>query len=784
MHQLPAAFKALTAYDQFIIWDKRNKKPIDPNTGRPCDHLTPTAWMNAKIAITWTQRIPGYGAGFVFTRDDPFWFKDLDKCFKNGAWSEHAVMICNALSGCAIEVSQSGTGLHIIGTGVAPPHGCKNLIFGTEFYTEGRYAALTGIHAIGDAGHNPGPQVLNWLVANYFPQKVSNKQQFNWTDKSIEGYNGPTNDETLIKRMLASKSGTAIFGGKASIQALWAANPAALGQTYPDIGGRAFDWSSADAALCSHLAFWTGKNCSRIDRIFRLSALNREKWKDREDYRYRTIEHAVSNCKKVYSKTKPTTPVAQITDTGTTQPTDDEPRYKTGLQLMSIEQQVKFFKGCVYVANSHNVFLPNGTFAKPSAFKVIYGGYIFSLDLLNDKNTTNAFEAFTESQGVAHKKADLAVFRPLDPSGQVFEHEGLKLLNTYVPIETKRVKGNPAPFFDLIYKLFPIKHDRDIVLSYMVACVQFPGVKFQWCLLIQGMEGNGKSFLSTAVSHAIGIRYTHKPMARNISNHFNAWIVGKLFVNIEEIYVSNNQEKIDALKPIITDSRIPVTPKGIDQVTGDNFANLICNTNYKDGIRKTRTDRRWCVFYTPQQNPGDLERDKLGDTYFPNLFKWANYQDGWAIITDFLKSYVIPDELNPKNVPQAPVTSSTEQAFYESMGREEQEIIEATKEGRPGFNGGWISSMALTRLLKELNIKMPQNKRITMLHELGYEPHPGLRDGRVNNFISIDRGRPRLYIKTGSLYCNLKTQSEIIQHYVDCQSQMMEAKAKETFVKN
>lgn len=39
--------------------------------------------------------------------------------------------------------------------------------------------------------------------------------------------------------------------------------------------------SEADAALCAMLAFWTGGNVARVERLFRLSALFRDKWNER-----------------------------------------------------------------------------------------------------------------------------------------------------------------------------------------------------------------------------------------------------------------------------------------------------------------------------------------------------------------------------------------------------------------------------------------------------------------------------------------------------------------------
>lgn len=37
------------------------------------------------------------------------------------------------------------------------------------------------------------------------------------------------------------------------------------------------------------------------------------------------------------------------------------------------------------------------------------------------------------------------------------------------------------------------------------------------------------------------------------------------------------------------------------QVMRDCYANFIFNSNYKDAVRKTENDRRYCVFYCKQQ---------------------------------------------------------------------------------------------------------------------------------------------------------------------------------------
>lgn len=63
------------------------------------------------------------------------------------------------------------------------------------------------------------------------------------------------------------------------------------------------DHSRSDLALCSKLAFWTGGDRQRIDALFRKSGLMRDKW-DRDDYRKRTIDKALSGQTDFYDADK------------------------------------------------------------------------------------------------------------------------------------------------------------------------------------------------------------------------------------------------------------------------------------------------------------------------------------------------------------------------------------------------------------------------------------------------------------------------------------------------
>lgn len=779
MRELPAPLAPMGAYRQFIVYlsqpsrtrhGKTDKFPCDFRTGKVANAHDAQIWTDAQTAIAYAAHFGGsYGVGFVFTDSDPFWFLDIDGCLQpDGQWSTLAVGMCQAFAGAAIEVSQSGQGLHIFGTGRPPAHGCKNEALHLEFYHAGRFVALTGTGAVGNAAADFS-HMLPGLVAQYFPPDAAQALEQDWTTEPCPEWRGPADDEELLRRMLRSQSTASAFGGRASFADLWTGNVEALAKAYPD-EARAYDASSADAALAQHLAFWTGRNCERMRQLMERSALARDKW-EREDYLPRTILGAVGRQFEVLTDKLPE-PLAGAPDAPFPSGTNDEPPRPSVVQgstFVGIEEQLELFKGCVYVRDLHKVLVPGGMLLKPDQFKVHFGGYSFPMDISNERTSRDAWEAFTQSQATRCPRADSACFRPDMAPGAIIERGGQKQVNTYWPVEVPRKVGDAGPFLDHLRRVLPDERDRLILLSYMAACVQHKGVKFQWAPLLQGVEGNGKTLFTRCVAEAVGRRYVHWPKASKLAAQFNSWMVGKVFYGVEDIYVSDSRaEVIEELKPMITGGDgLEIEGKGVDQISADICGNFMLNSNHKDAVRKTLNDRRYCMLFSAQQQAEDLVRDGMIGEYFPQLYDWLK-ADGYAIVSELLHTFPIPDDFNPATKCQrAPTTSSTAEAIAASTEGIEQEIAEAIGQGLPGFCGGWVSSIQLDRLLERLGVgrRVTHSKRREMLHVMGYEWHPALPDGRVNNLVLPDGGKPRLFVHKDSPARHVQGAAEAAKAY-------------------
>lgn len=785
--QLPAAFASLAGYRRFVTYEtypdpdrpgKTIKRPTDVKTGHYCKVNDPAHHYGYDEAAA-----TGRPIGFVFHEADGFWFLDIDGALQEtpgGAqWSGLAASLCTRLAGAAVEVSQSGKGLHLIGRGTVPEHSCKNIPLGLELYTHERFVALTGLQATGDAGLDLSA-AIGAVAAEMFPPNPHGEIT-GWTGEPVEEWSGPTDDNDLIKIALGSGKNTAsaAFGDRhVTFEDLWTANEDALCKRWPsDKGG--YDASQADAALASHLAFWTGKDCERIRRLMLRSALVRGKWEDRPEWLDTTIMRAASvvkNVAKARSGNSPSSEAAAASGIALR---------SAGQEYMSATDQLEFFKDCVYIVDQHRVWIPaTGDLLDKARFDVVYGGHVFPLDGQNDKVSDSAFDAFTRSRIFAAPRAMTTCFRPEHPAGAILQEDGRTLVNTYIPIETKRVAGDATPFLNHLRKLLPDERDRTVLLHYMASMRQNPGAKFQWWPVIQGAEGNGKTLLDRVMSFAIGHRYSHlvnpEAMAKT-GNQFNSWTTGNLYLGIEEIYVGpHRREFLDSFKATVTNDRVPSERKGGDQTTGDNRINGMLFTNHKEAVPVNVDSRRYSIFYTAQQSFADILEAGMGGDYFPDLYDWLygrrkyeqlgpNY--GMAVVNDMLATYPLQAEFDPAQLcVRAPATTSTSLALRMSLGKAEQEILEAVEEGRPGFAGGWISSIALARLLDQVRANVPHTKRRAMLQAIGYDYHPGLIDGRVNNTVAPDNGKPRLFVTLGHLSCNLTDPSAIAKAYTAAQN--------------
>lgn len=261
---------------------RKTKVPYNPTTGRRAASNDMNTFDPLSVAVQAADQYDGLGVGIFGTLGAI----DIDHCLTNNAPSELAKDIVQTMN-TYTEISPSGEGLRLLFW--VPPgfqydterYYINNQKAGLEVYIAGatqKYVTVTGnVWGFDQMAERSGELVT---VLEKYMVRPQVKQAATVREPCA------LDDLALIQRAQNAKNGT-------TFSRLWAG----------DITGYK-SHSEADIALCNMLAFWTGKDPGQMDRLFRQSALMREKWDRKQSgstYGALTIQNAVQQCREVYT---------------------------------------------------------------------------------------------------------------------------------------------------------------------------------------------------------------------------------------------------------------------------------------------------------------------------------------------------------------------------------------------------------------------------------------------------------------------------------------------------
>lgn len=279
----------------FCCWryEERNgrqtKVPYNPRTGGKAQTDNPATFAPLAEAQAAQESYDGLGVG-IFGGLAAI---DIDHCINGYEWSELAKDIYETMD-CYTETSPSGEGLRLLFS-VAPGFQYDKSRYyinrhelGLEVYVAGctnKYVTVTG-SALNDCQRlQPRDSQLMTVLEKYMvrPQPDSGALPRN---EETGGQTLDLSDGELLEKARSAKNG-------AAFSRLWDGDAGAYQSQ-----------SEADLALCNQLAFWTGRDPDRMDRLFRQSGLMRNKWDRRQSgttYGAITIQNACRSCREVYT---------------------------------------------------------------------------------------------------------------------------------------------------------------------------------------------------------------------------------------------------------------------------------------------------------------------------------------------------------------------------------------------------------------------------------------------------------------------------------------------------
>src|SRR5258708_9900077 len=252
---------------------KTTKPPFSPLTGRGAKQNDSTTWATYEQAKAAFERGGYDGIGFQFCPEMlPITGIDLDHCVdpETGQIDTWAREIIESLASYT-EYSPSKTGVHILIVGNAKDITLHKILVRkfteechpeakVEIYDEKRYFTLTErLFPDSPSGILPKQKQLQAVyekIAGRSDPKVNSsshserRQSFGPMDLT---------DSEIIDRAMQAKNGV-------DFSRLW---NGAIGEHE--------DKSTADLLPCQHLAFWTGKDHGRMDRLFEPAGFDRAK---------------------------------------------------------------------------------------------------------------------------------------------------------------------------------------------------------------------------------------------------------------------------------------------------------------------------------------------------------------------------------------------------------------------------------------------------------------------------------------------------------------------------
>lgn len=244
----------------------------------------------------------------------------------------------------------------------------------------------------------------------------------------------------------------------------------------------------------------------------------------------------------------------------------------------------------------------------------------------------------------------------------LFTLNGREYVNSYdgrnVPAELEKLNRADRAAIALVEAhfthLFTDPDDATIFKYWLAWIVQNPGKHPHWAVLIQGTEGDGKSFFYSLLCAVLAVENVRTLVGKALEEKNTAWAEGKQVVFVEEVKLAghNRHDVLNSIKPLITNPVVAIRRMNVDWYDTLNVTSYLLATNYRDAMPLTENDRRYFVLFSNFQTLEAIESFRAANpTYYEDLF--ATVERGAALRT-WLMSIEIPPSFKPKaNAPMS-----------------------------------------------------------------------------------------------------------------------------------
>lgn len=565
---------------------RQTKIPYDPNTNRKASSTDPLTWSDYETAKLVSERI-----GIIFTGEKKLLGIDIDHCvnaetgeIEHEKKDEIERFIREADSYC--EVSPSGTGVHIFIECTEPYELIKNREKPYEIYNAGRYFTVTEKPFVLEM---PDPKrmranmkvVYNKPIKKLTPHEVTillSLIGYPWSEiedvapmllQTIQPHT--LTDSELLAKIFSSKNGK-------KIQALYEST----GET-----GKSED----DLSLLNHLAFWTQKDFAQMERLWLTSSIGqRKKTQERQDYRVRSIDQAIKNCKETYNPSPIQTQIVEKV-----------------LEKESPELELLFTEtkngGKVFVLNTENICR---ILKHHSAFKGRLRYDKFKNTLEYDPYGIGRWRGFEDSDDINIQTTISVLFPPFMKVGKLMIQDAMLKVAKENAIDsavdliesiTWDKTGRLDHWLSNTYGCPDDEYHQSVGSNWlkgMIKRIVHPGCKFDYVLVLEGEQGTKKSTSLSVLGEMENGHNWHVETSMGTDNKdFFMQFSGKAIVEFSEGETLSRTE-VKKMKSIITTQsdkyRPPYSRVSIDFPRRCVFA---MTTNETEYLKDDTGNRRW-----------------------------------------------------------------------------------------------------------------------------------------------------------------------------------------------
>lgn len=190
-------------------------------------------------------------------------------------------------------------------------------------------------------------------------------------------------------------------------------------------------------------------------------------------------------------------------------------------------------------------------------------------------------------------------------------------------------QGTAEPMLEHMRML--LRDAFDYCIKWIARLFQVPAKLARTYLAWCGSQGAGKNIVLDFLEMLMGDSlYFHTTSPESVLfGRFNAALMGKLLVNIDEVDKATMVAGREKLKDMVTNKKISVEKKGIDPFSVENFAAFILTSNAHDSMPVQSNDRRGAIVAVSDDRANDKP-------YFDALVAYMEKPENQRAFYDYL----------------------------------------------------------------------------------------------------------------------------------------------------